>query len=328
MKSSTLTNTLISLFQIQRTVAIEGAPGGGKTTLVHQAAQRLRVPIIEKHMPTMLVEDFGVPYPDEDGTLKYKIPDWFPVKGKAPEKGILLFDDRNQASPDLQKVLANICQARNLHGTPLPDGWMVISTGNRQSDRAGANRVLSHLRNRETVLEYETNLDDWTAWAVEAKIHPSVVSFARFRPELLHEFDPSRDANPTPRSWAEGISPLIGLVPKDAEFECFKGAIGEGAAVEFAGFLRVYEDLPTIESIVANPTKVAVPSNLATLYALSGAIASAMNEDNIPQLAAFISRIPPEFSVLAMSLAIKRDSSLASTSEFAQWAADNTSVLF
>ncbi len=168
MRATTLKSTIKSLFPIQRTVCIEGSPGGGKTTIVQQVAKELDIPYIERHMPTMLVEDFGIPMVMGDGeALSYKLPDWFPVKGKSPDKGILCFDDRNQANADLQKVLANICQARNLHGVPLPDGWMVISTGNRQSDRAGANRVLSHLRNRETIVELETHLDDWSSWAID-----------------------------------------------------------------------------------------------------------------------------------------------------------------
>lgn len=115
MRATLLKDTIKSLFPIQRTISIEGAPGGGKTTIVHEAAKELDVPVIEKHMPTMLVEDFGILFPNGDQqSLHYKLPDWFPVKGKAPEQGILLFDDRNQAGADLQKVLANICQARTL----------------------------------------------------------------------------------------------------------------------------------------------------------------------------------------------------------------------
>ena len=43
MRSSTLKTTIKSLFAVRRTVAIEGAPGGGKTTVVHQAARELGV---------------------------------------------------------------------------------------------------------------------------------------------------------------------------------------------------------------------------------------------------------------------------------------------
>ena len=330
MRSSLLKDTLKSLFPIQRTVSIEGSPGGGKTTLVHEVAEELGVPCIEKHMPTMLVEDFGILFPDhkEAQSLHYKLPDWFPVKGKAPERGILLFDDRNQASNDLQKVLANICQARTLHGVSMPDGWQVISTGNRQSDRAGANRVLSHLRNRETVLELETHLDDWTSWAINHNVRPEIVSFIRFRPGLLHDFDPQRDQNATPRSWVDGVSDVLGQVPSDAEFECFKGAVGEGAAAEFVGFLRIFRKLPNPDAILLNPTTSDVPSDPATLYALSGALAERATDSNFERVCSYSERMPPEFSVLTVSYAARRNPDLASTQAFVKWSLKHQDVLF
>lgn len=330
MRSSLLKETLKSLFPIQRTVSIEGSPGGGKTTLVHEIAEELGIPCVEKHMPTMLVEDFGILFPDhkEAQSLHYKLPDWFPVKGKAPERGILLFDDRNQASNDLQKVLANICQARTLHGVEMPDGWQVISTGNRQSDRAGANRVLSHLRNRETVLELETHLDDWTSWAINHGVRPEVVSFIRFRPGLLHDFDPQRDQNATPRSWVDGVSDVLGTVPSDAEFECFKGAVGEGAAAEFVGFLRIFRKLPNPDAILLNPTTSDVPSDPATLYALSGALAERATDSNFERVCSYSERMPPEFSVLTVSYAARRNPDLASTQAFVKWSLKHQDVLF
>jgi hypothetical protein len=328
MRATLLKETIKSLFPITRTLSIEGSPGGGKTTIVHEVAAELGIPCIERHMPTMLVEDFGILFPDSTDKLNYKLPDWFPVKGQAPEAGILLFDDRNQAGPDLQKVLANICQARTLHGVSMPDGWMVISTGNRQADRAGANRVLSHLRNRETVIELETHLDDWTSWAIQAGVKPEVISFIRFRPGLLHDFDPQRDQNATPRSWVEGVSDVLGTVPAEAEFECFKGAVGEGAAAEFVGFVRIFRKLPNPDAILLNPTTADVPKDPATLYALTGAIAQRATESNFERVCTYAERMPPEFSVLMVSIAARRDPDLANTQAFTKWSIAHQDVLF
>jgi hypothetical protein len=328
MRASLLKDTIKSTFPIQRTLCIEGSPGGGKTTIVHQVAEELDIPVIERHMPTMLVEDFGILFPKEGNGLEYKLPDWFPVKGKAPDKGILLFDDRNQASSDLQKVLANICQARTLHGTPMPDGWQVISTGNRQADRAGANRVLSHLRNRETVVELETHLDDWTTWALDNGVRSEVVSFIRFRPALLHDFDAQRDQNATPRSWVEGVSDVLGVCPTDAEFEMFKGAVGEGAAAEFVGFLRIFRKLPNPDAVLMNPTTADVPSDPATLYALSGALAERATEGNFERVCTYAERMPADFSVLTVSYASRKKPELANTQAFTKWAMKHSDVLF
>ena len=307
MRATLLKETIKSLFPIQRTVCIEGSPGGGKTTIVHQVAEELGVPCVERHMPTMLVEDFGILFPDGESKLHYKLPDWFPVKGKSPDKGILLFDDRNQANADLQKVLANICQARTLHGTPMPDGWQVISTGNRELD---------------------THLDDWTQWAIDNDVKPELVSFIRFRPALLHDYDPQRDQNATPRSWVEGVSNVLGQVPADAEFDSFKGAVGEGAAAEFVGFLRIFRKLPNPDAVLMNPTTAAVPTDPATLYALSGAIAERATENNFERVCTYAERMPADFSVLTVSYASRKKPELANTQAFNKWVINHQDVLF
>lgn len=330
MRASELKATLKSLYPIQRTVCIEGSPGGGKTTIVQDVASELNLHYIERHMPTMLVEDFGIPTINGE-TLSYKIPDWYPAKGSRYDDGrggILCFDDRNQANADLQKVLANICQARNLHGVPMADGWTVVSTGNRMSDRAGANRVLSHLRNRETVVDLETHLDDWSSWAIDNEVKPEVISFIRFRPNLLHDFDAQRDCNPTPRSWVEGVSAVLGVVPASAEYECFKGAVGEGAAAEFVGYLRIFRKLPNPDNILLNPTTADVPSDPATLYALSGAIAQRASVANFERVCTYAERMPPEFSVLTVSYAARKNPDLANTQAFNKWAIAHQDVLF
>ena len=330
MRPQLLKDTLTSLIGVGRTVCVEGPPGGGKTTITREVASALGRNYVEMHLPTMLVEDFGIPNINGE-TLSYKLPDWFPAKGSrhdTPQGGVLCFDDRNQAGADIQKVLANICQARTLHGVPMADGWSVVSTGNRQSDRAGANRVLGHLRNRETVLEMETHLDDSTTWMIDHGVRPEVISFLRFRPNLLHDYDPQRDQNPTPRSWVEGVSAVLGVVPSEAEFECFKGAVGEGAAAEFVGYLRIFRKLPSPDAIMLNPTTADVPSDPATLYALSGALSARASQGNLDRIVAYCERMPPEFSVLTITLAARRDPALTNTQAFVNWSVKHQSVLF
>jgi hypothetical protein len=331
MRAELLKGTLKALFSIQRTVCIEGPPGGGKTTIVREVGEELGVPVIMRNPAMAPVEDFGAPDMLASGNwFGYKMPDWFPYKGKPGTErgGILLFDDRNQATPDHQKAIAHICQARDLHGVPMADGWQVISTGNRQADRAGANRVLSHLRNRETVYELDTDLNDSTKWMIDHGVKPEVVSFLRFRPGLLHDHDPQRDANPTPRSWVEGVSDILGVVPAEAEYDSFKGAIGEGAAAEFVGFMRIFRKLPNPDAILMNPTTADVPTDPATLYALSGALSHRATDGNFERVCTYSERMPPEFSVLTISSAVRKNPDLCNTQAFTKWSIEHQDVLF
>ena len=63
MRAEQVAETIKLLFPIKRPICIEGPPGGGKTSIVQQVAAELGIQYIHKHMPTMLVEDFG---PDRD----------------------------------------------------------------------------------------------------------------------------------------------------------------------------------------------------------------------------------------------------------------------
>ncbi|MCB0654474.1 MAG: ATP-binding protein [Saprospiraceae bacterium] len=350
MRAKTLKPTIKKLIELQRTFVIEGAPGGGKTSIIRQMADELGYQYKELHGPTMLVEDFGIPWPEAgNDTFAYKVPEWYPAKGSkwdTDQPGVLCFDDRNQMGADLQKVMANIMQARNLHGVPIADNWTMCSTGNRVKDRAGSNRILSHLRNRETVLPFETNLDDWTDWAIGAGIASEVISFLRFKPALLHapdgesvgsgdtkanskagsgDFD---GAFPSPRSWAEGISPLIGAIPPEAERECFAGAVGEAAGSAFSGFLKIHRNLPNPDWVIMNPDKAEVPDEVAVKYALCGALAERATENNFANVCKYAERLSGDFSVLLVSYAARRNTNLADTKAFNDWMLKHKNVLF
>lgn len=332
MNPTDLANTIKAHHSIQRSLCIEGSPGCGKTEIVRQCAASLGIPIIERHLPTMLVEDFGILFPNGGETLKYRLPDWFPRVERDGEEGILLFDDRNQGSSDLQKVLANIVQARTLHGHRLPPKWSVMSTGNRQEDRAGSNKVLSHLRNRETVVTLDVQLDDWVKWALENGVSPILTSFISYRPALLNNFDPSPQVkqNATPRSWVEGVNaPLMNFtLPEHVMHEVFTGAVGEGPASEFVAFRQIVQDLPDIDEVLRNPETAEVPTETSVLFAMVGSLAAHVDDETVNGLLTYVKRLPDEFNILTVRSTInapgkeKMLTDGAGAEAFTQWLLD------
>lgn len=323
MRPTLIASTLESLIRLCRAAHLEGKPGLGKTQIVRQVADKLGIGFMQLHAPLMQPEDYGMPVVSADRTsVTFVVPtEKFPVEGSdCPDVGVLLIDELPQSDNSGQKILANLIQEREIHGKRLKAGWAIVTTGNRAADRAGANRILSHLRNRMTTLEYEAHLDDWCIWALEHGVMPEVVSFIRFRPNLLCDFDPQRDINPTPRAWVEGVSPIIGQVPTEAEFECFKGAVGEGAAAEFVGFLSIYRKLPNPDAVIMDPDGSPVPDDGATRYAISGAIASRATEANFDRVLTYAKRLPAEFMVLVVRDAIRHNKSIQNTKAFTQWA--------
>jgi hypothetical protein len=314
--------TLSSLIALRRPVLIEGSPGLGKTRIPQDLAKDMGLEFIQFHAPTLQPEDIALPATNADRTkIDFLVNGRFPVEGSEhADEGLIVIDELPQGDNSIQKTMANLIQEREIHGRRLKPGWAVVATGNKQSDRAGANRILSHLSNRVTRLELEPHLDDWCNWALSNDVRPEVVAFLRFKSELLMSFDPNADSNPTPRAWTEGVSPVLDKVPGDAEFDCIKGAVGEGAAAEFIGFMKIARSLPNPDVILLHPDTHEVPHEPNVLYALSGALAHRASENSIERVVTYAKRMPPEFMVLVMRDAVHKCPAITSTRAFMDWA--------
>lgn len=334
MRSSLLAETLKSRAtahmqgKLKRSTYIVGSPGLGKTQITAQVAKDMGAGFMQLHAPLMQPEDYGMPVVNaaRDG-VDFVVPTKkFPVVGSdCPDTGILLIDEMPQADNSGQKILANLMQEREIHGKKLKDGWHIVATGNKSTDRAGANRVLSHLSDRLTMYELEPHLDDWCSWALSHGVDPGVVSFIRFKPGLLSDFDPQRDKNPTPRGWVDGVSAAIGTVPTEAEFATFAGDVGEGPASEFTAFLKILRKLPNPDAVLMHPDKAEVPTDPSTLYAISGAIAHRASPDNFERVMTYGKRLPPEFTVLVVRDALNRNKDIHQTRAFIDWATNEGS---
>jgi hypothetical protein len=308
-----------------RPLVILGPPGGGKTDTVEAAAAQAGVGYSHIHGPTMPAEDFGVPVPvQENHSLDFFLPmNKFPFEDDDnwPEFGIINVDEIAGMNNDQQKVIANMMQERELHGRKLKRGWMFVATGNRQEDRAGANRILSHLNDRFTTVEYEVKTDDWVEWAYANGVAAEVIAFLQWRSDLLMPtFDPNMPKNATSRGWSEGVSPALASTPKAALFEVIKGDVGEGPAVEFMAFIETFRQLPDPDLPLAKPDTYPVPDEAHVLYALIGALFARVTDKNFAAFITYVSRMPPEFMVMAMRNVITAHGQLTQTDAFTQWA--------
>ena len=108
------------------------------------------------------------------------------------------------------------------------------------------------------------------------------------------------------------------------------GTIGEGPAYEFKGFLDAFNELPRFSDILSNPTKVPVPEEPSTLYAVSSLVASKSELTNMDKLMSFINRIPPEFQVITIKEIVKKHGNaiMKESTEVANWITTNAKELF
>jgi hypothetical protein len=311
MRPRDLKRAIESLYPTKRAVFIWGPPGVGKSDCVRQASAA-HGEFLDIRLPLHEPGDLKFPMVDlAKRTLEFITP-LFP---QDPQwQGIVCLEELPQCMPATQAAAMQLCLDRRVGDYRLPEGAMVVACGNRQEDRAGANRVLSALSNRFIHLDYDVSLDDWQDWALTAGISPSVRSYLGYKPAQLHRFKPELNerAFPTPRSW-HFTSDALAVVPPDLRLETISGCVGREAAAEFIGYLEI-EELMTrqypVEGILKEPERAAVPplSQGAVLWALSGAVPERCREKHKPTVQAamrYAMRLPLEFATFMIRSIVK-----------------------
>ena len=327
MKYQDIKLSIVEQFKVTNSVVpyIEGKPGGGKSALASEVGKELGFDNVVQFFASLRdpVDLLGTPRNDGDVTR------WIPpaeLKRLETGRNLLIIEEISDCNTSMQNALCGLIYDRRVNDLHLSSDTYIIATGNRTQDKSGANRLVSKLLGRVRTFEFTENIDDWCSWALDNDIDPVLIQFLRFRPDLLSDFNPDRKSNPTPRTWAR-----VNLTPSELPTEVFfanvAGDVGEGAAAEYTGFRRIYENLPSVESILMNPAKADVPKDPAVLYALTGAIAHKTSKDNFDRVCEFLDRLSPEFQVMAVSDAMKLKPEIKTTKAFISWAVKNSNVM-
>jgi hypothetical protein len=304
---------------------ILGAPGGGKSACARDIVAELGVETVVEFTASLRdpVDVLGTPNNTGEYTRWVPPEEFYNLRSG---RAALILEELSDAPIPMQNALCGVIYDRRAGNLQLSPDLFIIATGNRTEDKSGANRITSKLANRTRRFDFQENIDDWTEWALDNDMDPVLIQFLRFRPGLLSDFDANRFANPTPRAWER-----VNLIPASLDsglfFDNVSGEVGEGAAAEYTGFRRIYMSLPDVDSILLDPAGADVPQDPATLYALTGALARKSTKDNFDRVSKYLSRMSPEFNVMATKDAIKLQPTIKHSRAFVEWASKNAEVL-
>lgn len=304
---------------------ILGAPGGGKSACAREIMSELGLEHVVEFTASLRdpVDVLGTP--NNTGEYTRWVPPEEFYKLRTGRVGLIL-EELSDAPIPMQNALCGVIYDRRAGNLQLSEQIHIIATGNRTEDKSGANRITSKLANRTRRFDFQENLEDLTAYALDNDWKTDLIQFLRFRPGLISDFDANRFANPTPRSWER-----VNLVPDSLDASLFLenviGEVGEGAAAEYVGFRRIYSQLPNIDALLLDPKNAQVPTDPAVRYAITGALARKATVDNIDRVTAYTARLPAEFAVMTIKDAIKLTPKITSTRAFIEWSTANAEVL-
>ena len=253
-----------------------GAPGLGKSSIIRELAREYGVGFLDIRLAQREPVDIrGLPVPDKDG-VKWLVSAEWPRDPKS--RGIILFDELTAADRSLQVAAYELILDRRLGDLySVPDGWYICAAGNRVEDRAVSTTMSSALANRFLHVELQSDMECWAKWAIAHDVHPAVIGFLRYRPELLFA---QKDENlergwPSPRSW-ERVSSMLSIIGtgnlRQLGSAVF-GLVGNRVGVEFLAFVEVNDSMEDTLAMMLNPkAKVQIPVKADRIYALCSAM--------------------------------------------------------
>jgi hypothetical protein len=305
-------------------ILIEGAPGVGKSDVVDQARQIAGADLILSHPAVSDPTDAkGLPWIVEGhatflpfGELERAI--------NASRLTVWFLDDLGQAMPATQTSYMQLLLARCVNNHKLSEHVTFVAATNRRTDKAGVSGVLEPVKSRfRSIVELVPDIDSWTTWALDHAIVPELIAFLRFKPDLLCQFVPSNDLtnSPVPRTWANAADILTwGLQPGTLR-KALAGAVGESAAGELLAFMKLYDQLPSIDAIIQTPATAPIPTNAATLHAVASALAYRATKANFANIAAYCDRLMTshgEFAMFCIRACERRNPDITQTTAYAR----------
>ncbi|MCR4470105.1 ATP-binding protein [Burkholderia sp. SCN-KJ] len=319
-----LTQLLATYIPKRLPVLITGRPGIGKSDIVEAATEEAEHDLLISHP---VVEDptdsKGLPFPSADGTHARFLPFGDLERALSAARPLVwFFDDLGQASPAVQAAKMQLLLARRIGEHQLPDCVTFVAATNRRSDNAGVSGILDPLISRfAAVVELEATVDDWTTWAIRQNVLPELIAFLRFRPDLLWEARSSRDivASASPRKWGF-LAKTMPAVSADLLPDAICATVGEGAGAELISFLSIYRALPSVDAILLDPSRGAIPDEPSILYALTAALAHKASDGNFERVLQYADRLADtgkrEFTAVLVRDSIARTPDLQSHHAF------------
>ena len=317
---------------------IWGGPGIGKSEIPQQVANELNIPLLDFRANLFDPVDVrGIPYTRDDlsvasGAMKitsWAPPDIFPSEETHGPRGLFMIDELPTAPPATQNAFLQLLLTRQVGNYKMPDGWSCLAAGNRLTDGASVYQMPSPVRNRLMHYELEPSLDAWCEWALKNEVNTTLVSFMRYRPNLLYSFKADEYAFPTPRSWSfvDKRLRLTKNIDDSRLFFGIAGAVGTGPAGEFLAFAKIADKLPNIDNLIANPSSYMPSEDPAVLYALTGAVASRAEESKLENIMKLGKKIPTEFQVVLVKSILAIDRALFNQPTIQTWISDNSEVV-
>ncbi len=209
-----------------RPVCLMGPAGIGKTEIVRQVAEEQGLAFlaysVTHHtrqsaigLPRLKeLELEGKTVPVTEYTMSEIIAEVYRVMGESGKKeGILFLDEFNCASETMRPIMLQLLQQKTFGPHAIPQGWMLVLTGNPGEYNASASALDAVTADRMRLLWLKPDYPSWKEYMLRHRVHPVVLSYLDDHRNQFCVFEKGVDGTAlvTARGW-EDLSVMLRLM--------------------------------------------------------------------------------------------------------------------
>ena len=266
----------------KRTVLVQGHMGTGKSSLLKTLAAELPT-----HTPcyfdctTKDLGDISIPSLqtiDEQGFVRFVPNEELGLHLGKPI--ILMIDEYGKANPAVKNAMLRLMLERTLASITLHPDSLIFATTNLGAEGVG-DLIPPHARNRITILKSRKSDNiSYVEWGINNGMDPTMLAFCKDNPQLFESFEEVKNPNDNlgiyhPQAQRESFfTPRSGEAASDWLKQRDKfddqtltalliGTIGEHTALSLMAYVKLADELPSLESIKKDPMNAKIPDSAA-----------------------------------------------------------------
>ena len=269
----------------KRTILVQGHMGTGKSSLVKMLAADLPT-----HTPcyfdctTKDLGDITIPnlakLDDGTGYVTYLTNEELGAHLNTPI--ILMVDEYGKANPAVKNAMLRLMLERKIGSYTLHPDSLVFATTNLGAEGVG-DLLPPHARNRITVITMrKPDNTEWIEWGINNEIDHTLLGWCKDNPHLFASFEDVKDPEENPYIYHPRDQRTAFVTPRSLEAASdwlkereayddqtltglLMGTIGARGAMDLMAFVKLADQLPSLESIKNDPASAKVPDSASAV---------------------------------------------------------------
>jgi energy-coupling factor transporter ATP-binding protein EcfA2 len=331
----------------KRTILIQGHMGTGKSSLLNALAAEL-----PDHIPcyfdctTKDLGDITIPniakMDDGTGYVTYLTNEELGANNHKPV--LIDVDEYGKANPAVKNALLRLLLERKIGSYTLHPDSIIFATTNLGAEGVG-DLLPPHARNRMTVITArKPNNIEWIEWGINNGIDHTLLGWAKDNPQLFASFEDVKDPEENPYIYHPRDQRAAFVTPRSLEAasdwlksreayddqtltSLLMGTIGDRGAMDLMAFVKLADQLPSLESIKQEPNNAKVPDSAAAICMVIYRALATIDKDWINAWMDYMQRLDKEaqgmFANGVRAPKYSKQSMVMTNKKFTDWAMAN-----